>query len=123
LALDGVQIPGQKLVRPAGRRTWEGDVSKLAGELATMTNTQSSDWCELTMLGVTEAEGKLKAALRPLGKTAIAEGLTKFAFLAPKKYSDKLTLVPENDSRPAVNRVLDDLTDVKVLPHIASTGE
>jgi hypothetical protein len=93
LAMSGVVIPGFKLVAPVGKRQWEGDVRSIADELAVLTKSLPDDFLVEKLIGVIEAEKKVKK----FGK----EAMEKFAKLTVKGSSGKLQLVGADDARPA----------------------
>ena len=109
-ALAGVKIPGRKLVNPVGKRKWAFEVEPTAIDLAVLTMTSPDEWTETKLIGIVEAEKKLK----PYGKPA----LEQFAFLTTKQSSGKLQLVSEEDNRPAVDPASQAFKDVVQLPHI-----
>ena len=111
LAMSGVAIPGFKLVQPVGKRQWEGDVRSIADELAVLTKSLPDDFLVEKLIGVIEAEKKVK----PFGKAA----LEKFNTLTVKSSSGKLQLVEENDKRPAVAPASQAFESVTYIP----TGE
>ena len=125
LASSGVHIPGRKLVAPYGRRSWNADTAAIAEELALLTATEPKDWFEMSLLGITAAETKLKAAAKALPgstKTTVKDAVDKMAFLTTKKSSDKLTLVSEDDPRPPATTAVQAFDGVVPLAYI-ETGE
>jgi Protein of unknown function (DUF2800) len=102
--MNGARIPGRKLVQPIGRRQWTGDVVENAILLGSATDTDGSEWVEKKLIGITEAEKRLK----PYGKKALA----LMDSLTVKSSSGKLQLVSENDKRPAVDPAVQAFKDV-----------
>jgi hypothetical protein len=121
LALDGTQIPGQKLVAAIGRRAFEGTTAEVSAALGAITGLPASEFTEESLLGITETEKLIKTTLKPKGKDAVSEAMKQFAFLTTKKSSGKLQLVGLEDTRPAVNPASEAFKGVVMLPHI--TGE
>lgn len=135
LALAGTHVPGFKIVEAMPRRSFDlpeeathVDVYAVAARLAEITENRvkPSDFTQMKLKGIGDTEKLLKDDARenaPKGKKKEAvEAVTKqFAFLTTKKSSGTLSLVPDDDARPAVNRASDAFAGVVPLPHI--TGE
>lgn len=114
-ALAGRHVPGQKLVSAQGRRKWEGDPAAIAARLVEISGLPEAEFYEPKLKGVTDVEKKItRAAVAALGdidgkpdKAARDAVTTKvkneMAFLTLKQGSGALSLVSENDPRPAVN--------------------
>jgi Protein of unknown function (DUF2800) len=111
-AMSGINIPGQKLVEPIGRRKWEGEPYMVAAKLSDITGWPKEIFLETKMLGVTEAEKLVK----PHGK----EAMKQFALLAPKSSNGKLQLVAENDPRPEKQPASQAFAGVIPLPQITT---
>lgn len=114
-ALAGRHVPGFKLVDAQGRRKWEGDPAVIAAKLVEISGLPESEFYEPKLKGIINVEKKITRAavdaLRDLeekpDKAARDAATTKaknaMAFLTLKQGSGALSLVPENDPRPAVN--------------------
>jgi len=121
LAMSGTEIPGQKLVDAIGRRSWAGDINTVSASLAAIVPTFTpDDFMERSLIGVVEAEKKIKAGAKAAG-VSINEATQKFAFLTTKKSSGKLQLVSNDDKRPAVNPAKTAFEGATMLPQI--TGD
>lgn len=124
LVAAGQQVPGWKLVEAWGRRRWEGEPQIVAAQLSCLTNERVARETFLppTLVGITEAEKLLKDDARtaaPKGKVkeAVSEVTKQMAFLTTKKSSGNLSLVPEDNSRPAFMRVGTAFGDVLQISH------
>lgn len=113
LNMSGVTVPGTKLVQGDARREWfapeEGDKDKIPQQLAVLTGEPVEAFYEKKLVTLTTAEAMVKEAFKKRvgkGKKKIAaeEAAIAFAPFTLKKPSDKLTLVLEDDPRPAHNR-------------------
>jgi len=111
LATSGVKIPGHKLVEAQRRRKWSGEPADIAGRLQHLSGGRLSpkDVLKLDLLPLTDVEKKLVAAYRdavpPDQKNAASEQARQaMAFLTTKDTSGNLSLVPEDDKRPAIAR-------------------
>ena len=121
LAISGVAIPGRKLVQAIGRRSWDDEDDAVALKLAEIVpNSTSSEFLVTKLIGVTEAEKKVKAGVRAAGGD-IKKALEYFAFLTAKQSSGKLQLVSDDDRRPAVSPTSEAFAGVVQLPYIGET--
>lgn len=129
LVRNGTNIPGFKVVEAMARRSFdlpedcsEKDIIAAAGRLAEITKIHLPErFYKMVLVGITEAEKIIKEDARfyaPKGKSkqAVEAAMEKFAFLTTKKSSGTLSLVGEDDPRPAVNRNAFD--GVAQIPHI-----
>lgn len=98
----GGTISGRKLVEAQARRQWEQDNVASAEKLALIANQPPQEFLVQKLRGLTEVETILK---KGVDRTEARRRLDAMAFLTTKKSSGKLTVVPESDPRPAVNRV------------------
>lgn len=135
LALAGTHVPGFKIVEAMPRRSFDlpeepndEDILTVARNLAKIAEGRIAaiNFTQRKLLGIGDTEKLLKDDARenaPKGKKKEAvEAVTKqFAFLTTKKSSGTLSLVPDDDARPAVNRASDAFAGVVPLPYI--TGE
>ena len=121
LAKAGVFIPGRKLVEPVGRRTYD-DASTVAQKMAEATDLPITNFFEPpTPLGITAMESKIKQ-LTPAKSKERKEALDAFALLTTKKSSGNLTLVAEDDPRPAVNAAQSAFVGVTSIPQVQIEG-
>ena len=127
LARSGHHIPGAKLVEVQARRKYYGDDTEVARKLAALLGERDADaaMAELDALfkarptlrklfnfklvPITSAEKMVVEAYkqrvgRGRKKKAAEEGKQSFAYLTLKQSSGNLTLVDEDDPRPAVNK-------------------
>lgn len=109
LAKSGVHLPGRKLVEVMARRKWYGDPAEVAEQLSKLAGVPTGSVMELQLIPITQAEKLVvdayKARVGRGGKKQAAEeGKRAMAFLTLKQSSGNLTLVDEDDPRPAVNR-------------------
>ena len=109
--MSGTKVPGHKLVEAQARRQWHGDPEKIAEKLVDLSGYALSedDVMPRELLDITKAEARLIEAARaaaPKGKKDAASRAMRdaMAFLTLKQSSGNLVLVPEHDTRPAVNR-------------------
>ena len=128
LAREGHHIPGAKLVEAAPKRKYYGEERDVAHKLAALLGEpQLTDgvWQLYNLLDAYPALGTMfrphlvplttaeklvveaykKRAGRGHKKKAAEDGRQSFAFLTLKETSGTLTLVDEDDERPAVNSV------------------
>lgn len=115
LATAGVKVPGRKLVESRATRKFdlpndpdELDVERVAIRLSELTDhrVHINQFLPPTLLGIMAAEKLIKDDARaqaPRGKKtqAVEEVGGKLAFMTTKKSSGKLSLVAEDDPRPA----------------------
>ena len=121
MAKAGVYIPGRKLVEPVGRRTYD-DASTVALKMAEATDLPITNFYEPpTPLGITAMEAKIKQ-LTPVKSKERKEALDAFALLTTKKSSGNLTLVAEDDPRPAVNSAQSAFAGVASIPQVQIEG-
>ena len=121
MAKVGVYIPGHKLVEPVGRRTYD-DASTVALKMAEATDLPITNFYEPpTPLGITAMEAKIKQ-LTPVKSKERKEALDAFALLTTKKSSGNLTLVAEDDPRPAVNSAQSAFAGVASIPQVQIEG-
>jgi uncharacterized protein DUF2800 len=133
LAQGGVNIPGFKVVEAMARRRFEGydpeneaTTMPIARKIADISPSLiAEDFVHTSLLGITEVEKMVKDDARehaPKGKKkeAVEEAVRKLAFLTTKRSSGNLTLVEEDDARPAVNRAEVAFSNVAAIPHIKS---
>lgn len=109
LSKHGHAIPGAKLVEVAPKREWYGEPAEIATQLAALANVPVAEVYKPRLLGITDAEALIVKAFRSrAGKgkknLASAEARKTMALLTLKKSSGNVTLVSDDDPRPALNR-------------------
>jgi hypothetical protein len=121
-AMQGVYVPGHKLVAGQSRSRWAADDPReTAQSLIEMTegSVTIDDVYPRTLVNMTEAE-KLVKKPRPGEKTLPKKERQKrnklLEFLKVKENSKSYTLVPESDRRPAVNPVQRAFAGVQLPP-------
>lgn len=138
-AQNGQRIPGYKVVESAPRRVYTvpgtaefnledpAQYNKLLSGLAACTNGKLAvkHFVEVDIVGITKAETMIKTAVaegldRAAAKAAREKALGKFAFLTTKKSSGTLSLVRDDDPRPAKQVATEAFGDVGQLPYIDS---
>lgn len=103
----GGTVPGQKIVETQARRKWYGEPQDVAVKLAALIGCPVEDVMEYKLIGVTDAQAlvvdayKARAARGQKMKAAEA-AKNAMAYLTLKQSSGNLTVVPDNDPRPAV---------------------
>jgi hypothetical protein len=121
LLRSGVAIPGWKMVQSHARRQWFGEEADRANRLAALIGCEPTDLFETKFITITDAEKKIiesfkKRVARNKRKAAAEDASRMFAFFTTKETSDNLTLVSEDDPRPAVNKAAMAFHDVALLP-------
>ena len=111
-AMQNVKVPGYKLVEAQDRRKITATPREIAATLTEIAGRYvgEDEVTERETLGVTALDKlvtKLARDAAPAGQkdAAVKAARDKFAFLTNKASSGKLSLVPDSDPRPAVNRV------------------
>lgn len=109
LARTGHAVPGAKLVEAQAKRTWFGTEEEVALKLSALAGVPLEDVKTTRIMNIGSAEKLVveefkKRAGRGRKKAAAEAGKTALAFLTLKKSSGNLSLVDEDDTRPAVNR-------------------
>ena len=100
-AAGGGHIPGRKLVEAAARRRWAAGPRTIAGELEKLTGLPAENFLETDVIGIAKAESAIKQVAR---KAADPDAIRNdFAALTVKQSSGNLSLVSEDDKRPAYN--------------------
>jgi hypothetical protein len=110
-AMSGVTIPGHKLVEVQARRQWHGkerDIAEKIIELSGYTLGED-DVMPRSLAPITKMETALVEYARSWAEKGKKDAAAKtmrdaFSFLTLKQTSGNLTLVPDADARPAVNR-------------------
>lgn len=110
LARSGFHVPGAKLVEAQARRVWYGTEAEAARKLAAMIGETDTDKMFVKkLMPITTAEKLVTEAYkkrvgRGRKKKAAEEAKQAFAYLTVKQTSGNLTLVDEDDPRPAVSK-------------------
>ena len=125
-ALQGVHIPGMKLVPGSARRRYRPDLTpdQISAKLQEIVGPHRHiDSYQIKLKPLTEIEKLLvqtfRDAVPPEQKdAAAAQARAAFAFLTLRDTTNTLSLVPETDPRPAHNPGLGDFEGV-VIDHIA----
>lgn len=126
MTLSGVKIPGRKLVYAQAQRTWHGDEILAAYEIAEITGLPVETIMPPTLVGIIEAETMIKKvfpARKKADKEARKTAMEAFAYLTTKKSSGKVSLVKEDDNRPAINSPLAAFGDVQLTLEDHSNDE
>ncbi len=120
-ALAGTVFPGFKLVEATARRRWSGTPQEIADRLIEMSN-HSLDLDAVMpreLISITAIEPRLakitaEHAVPGKKKDASAAFKRDFASLTEKTSSGALTLVPEEDRKPAVTPAAKDFEQVEI---------
>lgn len=128
----GVHIPGRKIVEAQAKRSFEiakdaeeQDHVAMAAKLAACApGLEPDQFLTREVKGIGDSEKLIKAAAKAAvpkinQKAAVEEAVKRMAFLTTKKSSGTLSLVSEDDPRPAVNRAAVAFGDIVQIPHIA----
>lgn len=120
LQMKGVNVPGTKLVKPYASRVWHGQEPQRALDLAALIGCQPVDLYRVSFETITHLEKMVVEAFksrvgRGQKKKAAEDAKQYFAYFTTKESSDKLTLVAEDDERPAANRVLNSFHQISGL--------
>lgn len=128
LAAQGTPLQHHKLVEAQARRKWNGDPNDLGKQLAALCGVPFEQVTKLNMITIGDAEKLIKEAFkRKAGtgkkKEAAEDALKALAYLTLKASTGNLTLVSNDDPRPAADRatiafqqigaLLPDASDVK----------
>jgi len=100
-ALEGGEIPGEKLVQANPRRQWSAGPRGTAEALSELLGVPAERFLETDVIGITKAEALVKEAAK---KAPNPDDLReRFARLTFKQSSGNLSLVSVDDKRPAYN--------------------
>lgn len=120
IAKSGVYVPGFKIVEVGARRAWYQTEAMTAATIMSLAGVSEDEVYPRALINITDAEKLIVKAYKdqaPRGKKKEAAELAKnaFAHLTTKASSGNLTLVPENDPRPAVNIAHTAFANVKFI--------
>lgn len=97
LLLQGIEVPGWKVVDKLGRAKWISDEETIAGALSVMFDLDENLIRPRKLTTITEVEKLMK------GAGATKADIEAFKLQNTIKESSGLTIAPESDRRPAVN--------------------
>lgn len=130
LVRSGVHVPGWKMVETNPKRVWYGDENERAYKLASLIGCKPSDLYRTSFKTLTDVEELVVTAFKSrVGKgrkkQAAEEAKQLFAYFTIKESSGNLTLVPEDDPRPAVNKALQSFETIRgaIEPPTINQGE
>ena len=112
----GVHVPGAKLVLAQGRRAWDNKGRSTAEKLWEISDYKVpiDQFMRYQVVGITEAEKLVLAAVKPNGKDAVKEAKQEMAFLTTRSSSGTLVLVDESDRRSAYRGVEENFGGVTI---------
>jgi len=122
LLRSGVHVPGYKIVESEPRREWYGDEQDRVKKLAALIGCKEDDLYEKTLKPLTRVEPMVVSAFKErVGRTrrnkAAEEARQMFAYFTTKVSSGNLTVVKDDDERPAVNKALTSFSSIPQLPN------
>lgn len=117
--VEGVVIPGYKLVDKVGRRNWTDNPEEIAAYLELMYGLDPANTMPPSLETITEVERLLKAALPDKADRRAA--LDDLSLRFTIKHSTGLTMVADSDRRDAVDAVSRDFADVADIGRAANT--
>lgn len=108
-AKQGYPLEHHKIVETQARRKWYGDVDEVATKLAALIGCPVEQVIERTLIPITDAEKLIVNAFKDRAakgkkRDAAHDGKTALAYLTLKQSTGNLTLVTNDDPRPAVDR-------------------
>lgn len=115
------RVPGFKYVLVDAKREWHENEHVRAHKLAALIGCDATDLYRIGFTTITEAEQMVvdafkKRVSKKKRNQAAAEARQAFAYFTTKKSSGNLTVVSDDDPRPAVDRVALNFASVNVLP-------
>lgn len=128
LQMDGVLVPGTKLVEAEAKRHWFGEEEERAVKLAALIGCKPDDLYRKSFQTITEAEDMVVRAFknnvaRNRKKQAAEDAKKMFAYFTTKESSGNLTVVTDDDPRPPANRALKSFTQLAGLIPPSNTGD
>ena len=102
LLVQGVPVPGFKLVEKIGRRQWTSDDESIAGWLTMVHGLDEADVRPPSLCTITEAQ-KLLKQVYPARDPQRAQALEDLEVQFTLKESSGVTIAPESDKREAVD--------------------
>lgn len=121
LLRSGLYVPGNKLVDSYAKREWFGDENEQVTKLAALIDCKPEDLYVTKRRPLTDVEVMVGDAFKARAgkgqkKKAAEDAKRAFAYFTLKQSSGVLTVVPEDDERPAVNLAAQKFASVPVLP-------
>lgn len=121
LLSQGQRVPGFKQVMAESERKWYGDEHERAVKLSAMIGVPIDELYRVSFKPLTEVEELMVEAFKSrVGKkqrnNAAKDARQLFAYFTTKESSGKISVVPEDDPRPAVDRVAVNFAHVNVTP-------
>jgi hypothetical protein len=101
--LNGIAVPGKKLVDKVGRRKWVGDPQTIASYLEVVYGLDPDKVTPRKLASISEVEALLKAALKDPSLFKEAKDDLTVGFMG--KESSGLTMVDESDRREAASPI------------------
>lgn len=120
LLRSGVDVPGYKMVASHPKRQWYGTEQDIAKRLAALIGCKEEDLFTRKFVNITDAESLIVNAFKQRAgrgrkKQAAEEAAQMFAFFTVKESSGNLSLVSDDDRRPAVNKAIQAFGSVQGL--------
>ena len=112
LLVQGVSVPGYKLVDKVGRRKWTDNPGEIAAWLTMMHGLDEADVMPPSLATITEVERLLKAAIPD--KAALKAAKEDLSLKYTIKESSGQTIARESDKREAVDAAARDFQPVKL---------
>lgn len=117
----GDSVPGFKAVEAKASRKWYGEEQDRVRKLASIIGVPDWELYDVTPKTLTEVEGMIVSSFksrvsRKKKKQAAEEARQFFAYFTDKKSTGKLTIVPEKDARPAVDKALQSFQQLPAVP-------
>lgn len=121
LMSQGVKVPGFKQVMAEPMRRWYGDEHERAVKLSAMIGVPIDALYDVSFKSLTEVEQMMTEAFKSRvskkqRNVAAKDARQLFAYFTTKESSGKISVVPDDDPRPAVDRVAVSFAHVNVTP-------
>jgi len=114
LLVQGVGVPGYKLVDKVGRRQWTDNPEEIASYLELNYGLSPTDLLPPKLVTITEAERQLKAVI--VDKAARKQALDDLSIRYTIKDSSGQTIAPESDRRGGIDNAARDFAGVDLNP-------
>jgi len=114
LLVQGVAVPGYKLVDKVGRRQWTDNPEEIAAYLELNYGLEPRDLMPPKLVTITEAERQLKAVVTD--KAARKQALDDLSIRYTIKDSSGQTIAPESDRRGGIDNAARDFAGVDLNP-------